>query len=409
MKFNIMVIPKLPGTDEERRSLRPMGRNPERFNRMIPELLELAKTADDFGFDSFSTTEHHFHTEGVEVMSAPLIFYTYLAAQTKKIKFIPLSIVLPAANPLRVAEEVAMFDQLYPGRIEVGFARGYQNRWMQTISQRELIASGVPESDAINREIFDEYLEVVVKSWTEDAFDFDGKHFQVPFPHTGIKNWPTIDISREYGADGEVDDDGLVRKIGVIPPPYSQPHPQIWMPFSLSPATLSNAATRGFNMLLLASEPDQVRGFCERYQAEANAAGRNVGLGEGVCAVRQIAIGDTFEEAFDTAVRSAGWDFYSYFQKFGFMEAWRSPEDAPDQPVRVKNEREAAQRLLDSGALICGTVDDVKRKLEQEETCYGDGHLQGVSWQFYHQGNTTLDEQRRQLDLFGSKVMPAFQ
>jgi len=90
MKFMLFVLPTVPGTLEERRKLRPIGRNNERYQMMLDELRRLAVFADDAGFDVMSTTEHHFHSEGYECSVAPLLLYADLAARTKRIKFSPL-------------------------------------------------------------------------------------------------------------------------------------------------------------------------------------------------------------------------------------------------------------------------------------------------------------------------------
>src|SRR5436190_23468541 len=102
MKFSLFVLPTVPGTLEDRERLRPIGRNNERFQQMLEEVRTLCVMADEFGFDCFSTTEHHFHSEGYEASVAPLILYADLAARTKNISFAPLALVLPAHNPLRV-------------------------------------------------------------------------------------------------------------------------------------------------------------------------------------------------------------------------------------------------------------------------------------------------------------------
>jgi len=47
---------------------------------------------------------------------APLLLYTDLAARTERIKFASLGLVLPAWDPLRVAEEIAVLDHLTKGR-----------------------------------------------------------------------------------------------------------------------------------------------------------------------------------------------------------------------------------------------------------------------------------------------------
>ncbi len=100
---------------------------------MIEEVRTLCTIADDAGFDCFSTTEHHFHSEGYEASVAPLLLYADLAARTKQIKSAPLALVLPAGDPLRAAEQIAYLDHLTKGRVYAGFARGYQQRWVNVL------------------------------------------------------------------------------------------------------------------------------------------------------------------------------------------------------------------------------------------------------------------------------------
>ena len=58
MKFMLFVLPTVPGTLEDRKRLRPIGRNNERYQQMLDELRQLAQFADDVGFDVMATTEH---------------------------------------------------------------------------------------------------------------------------------------------------------------------------------------------------------------------------------------------------------------------------------------------------------------------------------------------------------------
>ena len=67
MKLDLFAMPTIPSTNEERAALRPIGRNTERYQMMLDELRQLVILADEIGVDAFSTTEHHFHTEGGEV------------------------------------------------------------------------------------------------------------------------------------------------------------------------------------------------------------------------------------------------------------------------------------------------------------------------------------------------------
>ena len=85
---------------------------PELYQRMLHDISEQVRLADDLGYDSVSFTEHHFHIEGFEVSNNPVLLDLYFAMQTKCIRVGQLGIVLQAANPIRVAEDIAMLDQM---------------------------------------------------------------------------------------------------------------------------------------------------------------------------------------------------------------------------------------------------------------------------------------------------------
>src|ERR1700689_455142 len=97
------------------------GMRPELYQRMLRELSEQIKLADELGYDSVSFTEHHFHIEGFEISQNPVLLDLYFAMQTKRIRVGQLGIVLPAANPIRVAEDIAMLDHMTGGRPCPGF------------------------------------------------------------------------------------------------------------------------------------------------------------------------------------------------------------------------------------------------------------------------------------------------
>jgi alkanesulfonate monooxygenase SsuD/methylene tetrahydromethanopterin reductase-like flavin-dependent oxidoreductase (luciferase family) len=411
MKVHLFAMPTIPATPEERRELAPIGRNSERYMRMLDELEQLVITADAAGIDAFGTTEHHFHTEGGEACPNPILMYTRFAARTEKIKLIPFSVVLPAQDPIRVAEDVALFDNLFPGRGGVAFARGYQHRWMHVLMQMENAVSMRDKAgDILNREIYDEYIEVVLKAWTEDAFDFNGKHYQVPFPHdTGITGWIPTEWTRTYGAPGELDDDGVIRKIGVIPKPVTTPHPEVFVPVTASSASLVRAAQRGFVAFIADSRPDSFAQACRTYQEEAAKVGRDLGLGEGLGGVRQLVIGDTYEEAFELAVETNGEHYHNYFEVFGQAEQMRLPSDPPNEMVRFKSARECTQRMVDTEFLLCGTPDQIKRKLDGQVSCFGDGHLEWFNWLFFMQGSASVERQCEQVERFAKEILPSFQ
>src|ERR1700745_1506879 len=215
MKFMLFVLPTVPASLEDRERLRPIGRNNERYQQMLTELRELAGMADDPGFAAFPTTEHHSHSEGYETAVAPLLLYADLAARTKRIKFSPLGLVLPAWDPIRAAEELAVFDHLTKGRIYAGFARGYQDRWVNVLGQQYHVTGAPMDGSSIdnhNRKVYEETLKVINTAWTDPTLTYDGQFYKVPFPYEeGITRWPVAEWTRTYGAPGEVDEEGGIR------------------------------------------------------------------------------------------------------------------------------------------------------------------------------------------------------
>jgi alkanesulfonate monooxygenase SsuD/methylene tetrahydromethanopterin reductase-like flavin-dependent oxidoreductase (luciferase family) len=410
MKVHLFAMPTIPVTPEQRREERPVGRSTTAYQRMLAELEQLVVCADQAGITSFGTTEHHFHTEGGEACPNPLLMYSRMAARTERIMFVPLSIVLTADNPIRIAENVALFDQLYPGRVGVAFARGYQHRWMYVLMQRDDAVSmmGDADMDALNRSIFNEHLDVVLKAWTEDAFEFDGEHFQVPYPHSGITGWLPTEWTRAYGADGELDDEGVIKKLGVIPRPFQDPHPQLFVPVTASSASLVNAARRNMVAFISESRPEKFAEACRTYQAEAAAAGFEREVGANCGGVRQIVLADSSEEAFELAAQTNGLHYHHYFEVLGHAEQMRLPSDPPDQMVRFADEYECTQRMVDTEFLLCGTPDEVIGKLEGQMSCFGAGKLEWLNWLFFMQGTASIETQQRQVELFCEKVWPAF-
>ena len=54
----------------------------------------------------------------------------------------------------------------------------------------------------------------------------DGRYYKAPYPlETGVRNYPAVAIARDAGASGEIDADGSVLRISVVPAPYQKPHP----------------------------------------------------------------------------------------------------------------------------------------------------------------------------------------
>lgn len=103
----------------------PLFQNPENEKsdrEVYAEELRLCELAEPLGFDSVWSVEHHFtdYTMCPDVTQ----FLAYMAGKTSRIKLGSMVIVLPWHDPVRVAEEVAMLDNLSGGRMILGIGRG---------------------------------------------------------------------------------------------------------------------------------------------------------------------------------------------------------------------------------------------------------------------------------------------
>lgn len=407
MKTIVWTSTNIPATAEVRRGRRPIGRDADAFQSMMVNYESVARWADELGFEAFGSAEHHFQTEGGDVLPNSLLMFAKLAAQTQQIMFIPLSVILPAHNPIRVAEDLAQFDHMFPGRIGVSLGRGYQQRWMQTLIQDESVTALNPQSDARNREMFDEYVEVIERAWTEDSFSYRGKYFQVPYPAEGIAGWPLTAWTRDFGDPGEVDDDGTVRRIGVLPKPLNRL--PIFVPGVASQRTVTDAARNGRVLLSVANRGD-IRPMAEMYRDAARESGRDLPLGKGIGLVRKVWFGDTFEEAFDLAVETSGYLYHELLGPYGINEGLRVESDPPGFPLTFSDARALTQRMYEKGALFVGTENQVREQVaEMLDEAGGD-----VEWLVYefHAPALTRDDmaeiERKQLESYAASVLSAF-
>lgn len=127
-------------------------------------LLESARYVDERGFNAVWTPERHFQDFG-GLYPNPSVLAAALAMITSRVRLRSGSVVLPLHNPIRVAEEWAVVDNLSSGRVELAFASGWH--------PGDFVLS--PGNFANRREIMFEGIELVRKLWA-------GEHVEFPAP-----------------------------------------------------------------------------------------------------------------------------------------------------------------------------------------------------------------------------------
>ena len=153
-------------------------------NQAFKESFALVDQAERLGVPSVWMAEYHFNPG--RVLASPTTILSAIAGRTERIRLGTAVLLLPLANPVRVAEEIATLDQISDGRVEFGVGRGTFPNVHEGF--------GVPFEESRGR--FEEGMEIILKAWTTDSFSFEGEYFNLP-------------------------------EMSVNPKPYQSPHPPV--------------------------------------------------------------------------------------------------------------------------------------------------------------------------------------
>ena len=188
---------------------RPFDGKEVDWNALYRETLDQCELADQVGFDNLWFVEHHF-LMGFSGSPCPEVMFGALSQRTKNIRIGFGVSILPNHHPIRVAERVAMVDQLTNGRVEVGTGRS--NAYEQT-------GQGIDPRETRDR--WDEALSMLPQIWQSDRFSWDGKFWNVP--------------ERQ-----------------VLPKPFQKPHPRMYLACTQT-ESFRLAAQKGIGVLSSAS------------------------------------------------------------------------------------------------------------------------------------------------------------
>ena len=257
------------------------------YNQLLDEAREISIFCDENKWDSIWFTEHHFNHEGMESCTNPLMMGVDVAARTKNIKIGQACNVITFHNPIRLAEDIALLDQLSEGRVEVGIGRGVYGREAINMNKEADL-----KDQAKNFRLFEETLNVMKKAWTEKFFNHQGEFYTYPAPN--FKWQHDMSPPSEEFLDMKTNE---VKKISIVPKPFQKPHPAIWQVVD-SPSSIEWAATNGINTIMWIPTVKALKKRFLLYQeAKSKTEKRDVPLGEGICLVRDMFIADTMEEA----------------------------------------------------------------------------------------------------------------
>lgn len=146
-------------------------RNPPDSGLSHPQLYQAAlqqiEWADRAGFDLIWFTEHHFVDDGYLPSWIPVA--SAAAARTSRVRFGTDICLLPFNHPVRLAEDLAVLDNLSGGRVEVGVGMGY--------APHEFRGFGIPVARRVS--LMEEGIEVLQRCFSGEKFSYAGKRYQL--------------------------------------------------------------------------------------------------------------------------------------------------------------------------------------------------------------------------------------
>lgn len=328
------------------------------------ECLELSRRADELGYSSIKTVEHYFFAYG-GYSPDPVTFLTAAAMVTRNARLVTGAVIPAFSHPCKLAGKLAMLDNISHGRLDVGFARAFLP------DEFAAFQTSMEES----RPRFEEGIEACRRLWTEEDVVFKGQFHQ-------------------FGP------------VTLLPRPYQQPHPPIWVAATFTPESFEWAGRNGYNLMIVpyVSTRDKVAELLKLYRDSWIAAGHQPG-GEQI----QMSYHCYVAESGETARREGKIYFDDYTNKLLVaVSAWSRHKT--DQYKGYENLVQAIKKNTYEDALrdtkvFVGTPAEVAEQIELVTSWYGEVE---PSLQINF-GNMPHAAALRSLELFAAEVMPAVQ
>jgi len=194
-----------------RHDFRAPAFGPTSIPDMYAAAIEQCRWADQQGWDVLAVPEHHGIDDGW--LPAPITMAGVLLAATKSARVLVSAAIIPLHDPVRLAEQIAVLDNVAPGRLWVVVGAGY---WVSEFAMADVPLKG-------RGRLLEEYVEVMLKAWTGEPFEWRGREIVVhPVPAT--KPHPVFLI----GGGAEVAARRAARLRLPMLPMHDDPQLQVW-------------------------------------------------------------------------------------------------------------------------------------------------------------------------------------
>ena len=363
-------------------TLPPVGRPPD---RVLADFREQAVLAEELGYHAVWIGEHHFQPFGGGDLPNAILIGADIAARTSRIRIGQMANIAVWWHPIRLAEDIAILDNLTQGRIEVGFGRGIRG-----YEGPQFHPNADPKKEE-NRTLFVETVDIVKKAWTEEFFSHEGENYRFPAPETRFSH-PMYPVNPQW-QDGD-----RVIRLRVTPKPFQKPHPPLWATVSTD-RSVAMAAELGLKACYWQPPVRRIAERCKVYaEVRSRVEGRRFGFGEAQAIMRGTYVAGSMEEARRDA-EAGMMSIFAHNQSMRGMEIFLDPGE------RIGSDAKLDWDFLEPRSLLVGSPAHVIERLEEHrELCRPEEILVGYA----HAG---IDQRKtlRNIERFATEVMPRFQ
>jgi probable F420-dependent oxidoreductase len=321
------------------------------FEQEYRETLELVRLAEALGFDSAWVSEHHGSSDGY--LPSLLVMLAAFAAATSEIRLGTGVILTPFHDPVRLAEDAAVVDQLSAGRLTLGLGVAWR--------EEEFRMFGVPVGE--RRARTEETIEICRRAWTGERFSFEGTIFHYD-------------------------------RIRVSPPPAQPGGPPILVGGYVD-AAFGRAGTIGDGHITDAEDYESVRAAVAGMEQAAREAGRDPSQ-------LHLAL---MQNAFVAEDGSDAWEAVreGVTHQVGAYESWDRGHDTPAHDS-LEPSVDDTEKLRASTA--AGAPDEVAHRLRKTVDAFGDRANFDLIVRLHYPG-MSFDDAAHAVELFGERVVPA--
>jgi alkanesulfonate monooxygenase SsuD/methylene tetrahydromethanopterin reductase-like flavin-dependent oxidoreductase (luciferase family) len=229
MKVEIFVPVSYYGPVDKTWPTPPRCYDPQLGMRSMECGMQQCEAAYAAGFDSLNFAEHHYSVN--QLSPSPIFYAGILGQRLPDAQIALLGSDLPLHNPVQLAEEYSMLDNLLAGRLRIGLLRGTPN---------EYLTYGTNPWES--KESFKEAVRLFIRALTEpEPFGWEGRYYRY-------------------------------RNVAIWPQPLQRPHPRILLSGN-SPDSAAFAGEVGADIGFSFMPPEKCAANLEHYRDAARAAG----------------------------------------------------------------------------------------------------------------------------------------